>query len=85
MIQKKFTILLFMFSLFNLSAQNKVVVDLNTNTLSTNDYTQNETEINGTFYKKLNEKFYTYNQYKIISPCFFQLCSSKTSNVSMIR
>lgn len=56
MIQKKFTILLFMFSLFNLSAQNKVVVDLNTNTLSTNDYTQNETEINGTFYKNLNEK-----------------------------
>lgn len=56
MIQKKFTILLFMFSLFNLSAQNKVVVDLNTNTLSTDDYTQNETEVNGTFYKKINKK-----------------------------
>lgn len=54
--QNKFTILLFMLSVINLSAQNKVVVDLNTNTLSTDDYTQNETEIKGTFYKKINKK-----------------------------
>lgn len=56
MVQKKLTILLFMLAVFKMSAQNKIIIEVNTSTQSTEKYKQNETEIESTLYTKLSNK-----------------------------